>query len=257
MAIDLEGKRLIVTGGARGIGAAAVVALAEAGATLVSLDVLDEPGENLIREHGLEQSVSYLKCDVTDRAAVNAAFDAAAATIGGIDGVVHIAGVERSVPAEDIDDALWDLMLDVNARGTMIVNQAAFRHLKANGGAIVNFASSAGMNGMPKAAAYAASKGAVLAWTRTVAVEWARYDIRVNAVAPGMWTPMYDEFRARLDPAALAKHDEISAQRIPLGGKLGDPQRDMAPVLVFLMSDAARFITAQTLCVDGGMLMTR
>jgi NAD(P)-dependent dehydrogenase (short-subunit alcohol dehydrogenase family) len=107
---------------------------------------------------------------------------------------------------------------------------------------------------MPGGAHYSASKGAVLAWSRTVAQEWARYNITVNAVAPGIWTLMYEAHRAVMTPEQLAAHDKVMAQAVLIGGKLGDPMRDLAPVITFLVSDGARFITGQTLPVDGGML---
>ncbi|MDB5971412.1 MAG: family oxidoreductase [Hydrocarboniphaga sp.] len=158
-------------------------------------------------------------------------------------------------PAENITEAHWDRMLNINAKGTMFTNQAAFRHLKTKGGHIVNFGSAAGVIGMPGGAAYSASKGAVTSWTRTVAKKWARYNIRVNAVAPGMWTPMYDKHRAQMTPEELKVHDAMLAVMIPLGGKFGNPDTDLAPMLLFLVSDGARFITGQTLAVDGGVLI--
>ena len=114
--------------------------------------------------------------------------------------------------------------------------------------------SAAGLSGC---AHYAASKGAVLGWTRTIAQEWGRYGITANCVAPGIWTAMYQKTRDGMTPEQLALHDAGMAQMIPLGGRLGDPDRDMAPVLLFLVSDAARFITGQTLPVDGGMVPSR
>lgn len=146
-------------------------------------------------------------------------------------------------------------MFDVNARGTLHTNQAAFPHLREHGGRILNFASAAGVMGLPGCAHYSAAKAAVLGWSRTIAKEWAGYGITVNALAPGMWTPMYEAHRARLDAQQLKAHDEMMARAIPLGGRLGDPDRDMAPVLVFLLSDGARFITGQTLAVDGGLMI--
>lgn len=119
-------------------------------------------------------------------------------------------------------------------------------------GRIINFSSSAGIAGNADAGAYSASKGAVLAWTRVIATEWARHGIRANAVVPAISTPMYDYRRAQLGPEALAARDEATARRILLGGKLGDADLDFAPVMVFLASDGARFITGQTLPVDGG-----
>jgi len=158
-------------------------------------------------------------------------------------------------PADAVTDEVWSYALDVNARGTMYTNQAAFPHLRVGGGGIVNFASSTGVHGMVDGGHYAASKGAVLAWARSIAKEWGRHGIRANAVTPVISTPMYKTYRARLAPEALAEHDAEIARRIPLGGKFGDPDIDMAPVIVFLVSDASRFITGQTLAVDGGWLI--
>jgi NAD(P)-dependent dehydrogenase (short-subunit alcohol dehydrogenase family) len=94
-----------------------------------------------------------------------------------------------------------------------------------------------------------------MAWTRTVAQEWARYGITVNSVVPAIWTPMYDRHRARMRDDERTMHDLAMAHVIPLGGKLGDPDHDMAPVMVFLASDASRFMTGQAIVVDGGMVM--
>jgi NAD(P)-dependent dehydrogenase (short-subunit alcohol dehydrogenase family) len=200
-------------------------------------------------------SARYLHCDVSQREPVQQAFDAAVKQLGGLDALINVAGVERKAPAEDISQGDWDLMFDVNARGALNTNQAAFKHLRERGGRIVNFASAAGVMGVPGLAHYSAAKAAVLGWTRTAAKEWGKHGITVNAVAPGMWTPMYEHFRARLDAAQLKAHDTMMAGQIPLGGRLGDPDRDMAPVLVFLVSDGARFITGQTLAVDGGLMI--
>lgn len=249
----LQGKRIIVTGSARGIGASALRAFTNAGARVASLDVADEAG--LAGAAALGSAVRYIRCDVSRRAEVKEAFAAATDWLGGLDALVNIAGVERAAPAEAIDEADWDLMFDVNARGTLNTNQAAFPFLRERGGRILNFASAAGVMGLPGCAHYSAAKAAVLGWTRTVAKEWARYSITVNALAPGMWTPMYEAHRSRMNADELVAHDAMMAKAIPLGGKLGDPDRDMAPVLVFLVGDGARFITGQTLAVDGGLMI--
>jgi 2-hydroxycyclohexanecarboxyl-CoA dehydrogenase len=251
---ELEGKRIIVTGGASGMGAATVRAFARAGADVASLDIADEAGTAVADAATVTGpgKVHYHHCDVSDRGEVVTAFADAVAGMGGLDALVHAAGLERNAPAEEITDDDWHLMLDVNAGGTFVTNQAAFPHLREHGGRIVNFGSGAGVRGMPGGAHYSASKGAVLAWSRTIAVEWAKYGITVNAMVPAIWTPMYQAHRDRLDPQELAAHDARMAVSVPLGGKLGDPDEDFAPVLVFLVSDAARFITGQTVCVDGG-----
>lgn len=250
----LAGKKIIVTGAARGIGASAAYALAAAGATVTGLDLAGGPSESLAAVSG---SLIYGVCDVSSRVSTVAAVDQAVADMGGLDVLIHVAGIQRYTPAEAITDEEWDLVLGVNAKGTMIANQAAFSHLKDKGGKIVNFASAAGAAGLRGCAHYAASKGAVLAWTRTVAQEWGPHGVSVNAIAPGMWTPMYDSTRAGMSPEQLEAHDRMMAMMIPLSGRLGDPDTDMAPVLVFLASDASRFITGQTLAVDGGLLMVR
>ena len=128
----------------------------------------------------------------------------------------------------------------------MLTNQAACRAMRVAGGRIINFGSDAGLGPYPNGAHYSASKGAVMAWTRTVAVEWARFGITVNSVVPAIWTPMYDEHRARMTPDELGQHDAVMRLRVPLGGRLGDPDADLGPVMVFLASDDARFITARS-----------
>lgn len=255
--MELKGKRLIVTGTAGGIGASVLRGLAAAGAQVAALDVNDAAGEEQASRANAAGpgAARYFHCDVRLRGEVDAAFGAAAAWLGGLDGLVNIAGIERAAPAESILDADWDLMFDVNARGTMNTNQAAFPYLREGGGRILNFGSAAGVMGLPGCAHYSAAKAAVLGWTRTVAKEWGRHGISVNAAAPGMWTPMYEAHRARMDAQALAAHDAMMAGLIPLGGRLGDPDRDMTPFVVFMMSDGARFITGQTLAVDGGLMI--
>jgi 3-oxoacyl-[acyl-carrier protein] reductase len=127
----------------------------------------------------------------------------------------------------------------------------------AGGGAIVNFGSEAGFTAEPNNAVYGATKGAVHTWTRSVAREWGPAGVRVNAVLPYMVTPMYQAFRDAMTPEDLARHDEETAQQIPLGGKFGDATKDLAPVMVFLASDDSHFITGQLIPVDGGLVSVR
>jgi NAD(P)-dependent dehydrogenase (short-subunit alcohol dehydrogenase family) len=257
---SLEGRRVVVTGGARGMAAAGVRAFVREGAAVVVLDVLDDLGAQVVAEATAAGSgtASYLHCDISDRNAVEAAFAAAAERLGGLDGLVHAAAIERAAPAEEITDAEWQRVLDVNLTGTFLTNQAAFPYLKANGGGrIVNYASGAALYPYQRGAHYSASKAGVISWTRTIAHEWGKYGIAAVAVNPSIWTPMYQEFRDRLSPDELVEHDRKKAEQIPLGGRLGDPDRDMAPVLVFLLGDGARFITGQIISVDGGMVPLR
>jgi NAD(P)-dependent dehydrogenase (short-subunit alcohol dehydrogenase family) len=250
---ELEGRGIVVTGGASGMGAGLVRALVRAGAEVVSLDLAAQEGAAVATAAGAR----FLRCDVADEASVDEAVAAAAAHLGRLDVLVHAAGVAPGAPAAETELALWHRAMDVNATGTFLTNRAAFRHLRERGGRILNFASGAGVNGYPGKAAYAASKGAVLAWTRSVAVEWAPYGITVNAIAPAIRTPMYEATRRSMTGEQLAAHDAALAGRLPLGGQLGDIERDLVPVLVFLAGDGARFMTGQVFAVDGGMLMVR
>ena len=249
----LRGKRIVVTGGASGIAAATVRAYAREGATVWSLDLADEKGRAVAAEAG--GAVTYRHCDIGKRDEVNAVVDEAAKAMGGLDVLANVAAVERGTPAEDIPDQEWDLIFDVNVKGTLYTNQAAFRHLQQGGGRIINFGSGAGIRGQAGSAHYSASKGAVMAWTRTVAQEWAKYKITVNSVVPAIWTPMYDAWRSRMSDQERMMHDMAMQHVVLLGGKLGDPDRDMAPVMVFLASDASHFMTGQCFSVDGGMIM--
>ena len=249
----LRDRRIVVTGGASGIAAATVRAYAREGARVFSLDLNDEAGHRVAAEAG--ERVTFARCDVSRRDEVFATIDRAADAMGGLDVLANVAGVERGTPAEDIPDDEWEFVFAVNVKGTLYTNQAAFRHMKADGGRIINFGSGAAIRGQRGSAHYSAAKAAVMAWTRTVAQEWARYAITVNAVVPAIWTPMYDAHRARMSEEQRAIHDMTMQYVIPLGGRLGDPDRDIAPVMVFLASDAARFITGQAIAVDGGMIM--
>lgn len=249
----LAGRRIIVTGGASGIAAATVRAYAREGARVASLDVNDAAGREVVAAVG--PNATYYHCDVSRRAEVTAVVDRAVAAMDGLDVLANVAGVERGTPAEDIPDEEWDLIFDVHARGTMLTNQAAFRHMRAHGGRIINFGSGAAIRGQRGSAHYSAAKAAVMAWTRTVAQEWARYGITVNTVVPAIWTPMYDAHRARMSAEELAIHDLTMQHVVPLGGRLGDPDRDLAPVMLFLAGDGPRFMTGQAFVVDGGMVM--
>lgn len=254
--MQLQDKRIIVTGGARGIGAAVVKAYVAEGARVVVLDL--NPAEDIAVAGQMKGSGQawFQQCDIAESASVHTAFAAAAAQLGGLDVLVHAAAIAPNAMADSITLDEWERVFAVNTRGTFLTNRAAFELMKSQGsGRIINFGSGAGVKGQPGKAHYAASKGAVLAWTRTVAQEWGPLGITVNAVAPAIWTPMYEATRASMSPEQLKLHDAQMAQRIPLGGKLGSTEHDLAPVLVFLAGDGARFITGQTLPVDGGMLM--
>jgi NAD(P)-dependent dehydrogenase (short-subunit alcohol dehydrogenase family) len=232
------------------MGAGLVRGLPALGARVVSLDVAAEQGAAVADS----VSVPFVAADLTEEAEVQRAVDEAAERLGGVDVLIHAAGVAPAAPAETTPLALWRQVMDVNATSTFLTNQAVFPHLREHGGAILNFASAAGIKGLPRKSAYSASKGAVLAWTRTVAREWGRYGITVNAIVPAIWTPMFDRTRSELDAEQLADLDEQLARTIPIGGRLGRIEEDFVPFIAFYASVGAGFVTGQALAVDGGQL---
>ncbi|MBP9034954.1 MAG: SDR family oxidoreductase [Pseudomonadales bacterium] len=243
----LEGKRIIVTGGAGGIGNAAVRLFAAEGARVAC--TWNHSGPEV------PAGVDTARCNIADKTEVNRVFDRFAAALGGLDVLVHAAGRHGSQAAELVGEPDWDAMFDLNGKATVWTNQAALLHMREHGGSIVNMGSVEGVRGFAGNAVYAASRGAVMAWTRSVALEWGRHGVRVNCVAPAIHTDIFERQRQHMDAATLAMVDAHLAAAIPLGGRMGDPLRDLAPVLVFLASDDSRFITGQTLAVDGGLMM--
>jgi NAD(P)-dependent dehydrogenase (short-subunit alcohol dehydrogenase family) len=255
----LNGKKFIVTGGSYGIGSNVVKGLVAQGARVASLArsvELGEKGADELTAMGPGRA-KFFRCDISDRSQVKQAFAAAVDYLEGLDGLVNVAGVEaQSTPEEESDDQ-WDWTMGINAKGTFITNQEAFPFLKEKGGGIINFGSGAGLVGMPDAPAYAASKGAVVAWSRSIAAAWGRHAITVNVVCPAIVSPMYRHFRETCDPDLLRIHDEAMARSILIGGQLGDADRDLVPMVLFLLDDGGRFVTGQTINVDGGLIMSR
>ena len=243
----LAGKRIIVTGGAGGIGNAAVRLFSAEGAQVACTWHGTRPE--------LPAGVRAHRCNIADRAEVHASFDAMVAELGGLDALVHAAGLHGSTPAELVTDADWDRLFDANGKGTVWTNQAAYRHLKAGGGSIVNMGSVEGIRGFAGNAVYAASRGAVMAWTRSAALEWGKQHVRVNCVAPAIATDIFRRQCEAMPPDMLAAVQADLQRRIPIDGTLGDPLRDLAPVLLFLVGEDSRFITGQTIAVDGGLMM--
>lgn len=256
--MKLKGKRFIVTGSATGMGAATTAAFVREGAEVVGF--YRNRGHEALAERLRDEpgSVSFARVDVSELGEVIPAVAAAVEKLGGLDGLVHAAAVSPTTAAEEIGIEQLMEVLRVNVGGTMLTNQAVLPFLKANGGGrILNFASSTGATGSAIKADYAASKGAVLAWSRSIASAWAKYQVTVNMICPVISTDMYQATRDAMTPDQLAAHDASLATAIPLGGRFGDPDRDFAPVAVFLASDGARFMTGQMFAVDGGVLMVR
>jgi NAD(P)-dependent dehydrogenase (short-subunit alcohol dehydrogenase family) len=256
--MGLSNKKIIVTGSAQGIGASALRAFVAAGATVTAMDVDIAQGEAAAAAASASGpgSASFVRCDVSDRNNVDAAFNSAVARMGGLDVLAHIAGVHRHATTHDVPDETLAWLFNINVNGTIYTNGAAYRHMP-KGGSIINFGSESGLTAEINNAVYGASKAAVHAWTRSVAREWGQRGIRLNAVLPYMVTPMYERFREALSEEDLAAHDKATAEQIPLGGKFGNADIDLAPVLVFLAGDGSRFITGQLIPVDGGLISVR
>jgi 2-deoxy-D-gluconate 3-dehydrogenase len=247
--IDLEGKRALVTGASRGIGRAIAQAYAAAGADVA---VLARDGERLAEVAALVENEGrkavVLVGDVTDRASVALAVATAWEALGGLDVVVNNAGGNSfSRPFLETREDGWQKVLRLNLDSTTNVCREAGPRLLAQGsGAVVNIASVAGLAAWPNMAHYGVAKAAVLSLTRTLAVEWARAGVRVNALVPGWVATDLTEF-ARTDEAIGAGF----LARVPMG-RWARPE-EMAGPAVFLASDAASFMTGQALVVDGGL----
>lgn len=258
--MELMGKRIFVTGGAQGIGAALVRAFVSAGADVAVMDLQEDRGTASAQAATAQGPgrATFFKIDVSNRADVDAVFARASSDLGGVDVLVNVAGIQTFVSLEDVDEAAYRRLFDVNVLGTFNTNGSAFKIMRENGGGnIINFGSEAGLTSEPDNAVYGATKGAVHTWTRSAARQWGPHGVRVNAVLPYVVTPMYENFRATMSDEDLRKHDEKVKEEIPLGGKFGDADIDLAPVVVFLASDATRYVTGQLFPVDGGLVSVR
>jgi 3-oxoacyl-[acyl-carrier protein] reductase len=246
----LQGRKILVTGAATGIGAAAVRVLTEAGAAVAATYHQTPPPADL--------AATWLQCDARDGDAVTAMVQQAAEQLRGLDVLVNAAGLWQAGIPGYIDADQISFLLDTNIKTTILTNQAAYAVMKdqdPKGGRIINFGSSEAVMGSPISAVYAATKGAVQAWTRSAAKAWAADHVTVNALAPAVQTPGADRLREFLGPQAAALIDQQMKMMIPLGGALGEPARDVGPMLVFLAGPGSGFITGQLLAVDGGLMM--
>jgi glucose 1-dehydrogenase len=242
----LDGRVVVITGGSQGIGEACARLLAADGARIALWDVDDARGQALAAELG----AVYAHCNVASKAEVDAALASTVATLGRVDGLVSNAGIFKAAPFLDITEADWDAVLDVNLKGSFLVGQAVARQMvkQGQGGAIVNMSSVNGRLAIPSIASYNASKGGVDQLTRVMALSLAEHRIRVNGVAPGT-------IATELAAKAVLTSEEAKARimsRTPMK-RLGEPG-EIASVVAMLLSDAASYMTGETVLVDGGRM---
>lgn len=248
MQIDLSQQVVVVTGAGRGIGRAIAQAFTEEGATVVALDV-SEPLLEALRADGA--AALCLRCDVSDPAEAEAAVAEVLERYGRLDVLVNNAGINAEGPLESFDPQLWDRVFSVNVRGVFVMCQAVIPAMKHQRfGRIVNAASFAAILPSVGAAAYGASKAAVVQMTRVLASELGPWDITVNAYAPGMIPGEMNSFAALDENAAATTLDQLSLRR------WGEAE-DVAKVCLFLASDLSSYTTGALLDVSGGKFATQ
>ncbi|MCU1513374.1 MAG: 3-oxoacyl-[acyl-carrier protein] reductase [Microbacteriaceae bacterium] len=241
----LAGKRIVVVGGARGIGGEIARRFSSEGATLSILDRLADEGSR----HAKEIGAAFLEVDLLDPVEAQAATEAAVAGLGGVDILVNSAGILRLGPLLEMTVADWNQIFAINTRAMLTTMQVAARSMIAagNGGKIINIASMAAKKGGANEGAYAASKAAVVALTRAAALEWGCHGITANSLCPGyVLTEMGAATRTEEDVRTWATYSPL--------GRLGETA-DVAGVALFLASPDADYLTGQAINVTGGMVM--
>lgn len=246
----LTGRRVLVTGGARGLGYAFAQAIAQAGARVVIADVLAGRVQEAACElSGMGLDVTGVSLDLASPDSIGTCIERAVKRLGGLDGLVNNASITNSggKSCEELDIETWDQVMQVNVRGTWLMTRGALPALRESGrGAVINLASDTPLWGAPNLLAYVASKGAVIAMTRSLARELGKANITVNAIAPGLVlveaTAYVPEARHRL----YTEQRAIQRPQLP---------EDVSGAVLFALSDLSRFITGQTLPVNGGFVM--
>jgi len=254
----LEGKVAVVTGGARGVGAAIVERYVGEGAAVAIADRVIDPAEQLAKDLGARAFAVPL--DVTDQASIDAMVATVVRRTGGIDILVNNAAVFDLAPVVEVTEKSWDLLFSVNVKGLFFTLQAVARRMivQGRGGKIINMASQAGRRGEALVSTYCATKAAVISLTQSAGLDLIKHRINVNAIAPGvvdtpMWTEV-DALFARYEGRPLGEKKRLVGGAVPYG-RMGRPE-DHAGAAVFLASTDADYVVAQTLNVDGGNWMS-
>lgn len=247
--LDLSGRVAVVIGGTSGIGRALAHGLAEAGADVVASSRRLEQVESTAAEiEGFGRKTVRCISDVADRDSLKTLLDQTVAELGKVDILVNSAGITKRTPTLDVSDEEWESIIETNLTGTLRGCQIFGRHMIENGyGRIINIASLSTFVSLYEVAAYAASKSAVASLTKSLAIEWAKKGVNVNAIAPGV-------FRTALNTKLLdeSPRGQEFLTRTPMG-RFGNVE-ELAGAAVFLASEAASFVTGEVLVVDGGFL---
>ena len=246
-----DGKTIVVTGGALGIGRAAVEIFVERGASVLMIDWDDVAGAELEASVNENGKCIFRKADVSKHDAVQSAIEDAFESFGSIDSLVVSAGIQRYGTALTTDDAQWDEVLGVNLRGAWNAARAALPYIQKQGGSIVNVSSVQALASQQNVLAYTVSKHGLIGLTRSMAMDFARDGVRVNAVCPGtVDTPML-KWAASLDPDPNSVYDACNAMH-PLG-RIAQPS-EIAEVVAFLAHESSSFVTGSVWTADGGLL---
>jgi len=258
----LQGKHALLTGAAGGIGLAVAGAYAREGALCTVADIGKAPSAALSELMAkYPDAVQYVPTDVTRSADIDALIVAAQSCFGAITTLYNNAAIFDMAPLLESDEAMYDKIFAVNVKGAFFIMQKVLAHMVASqvkGGSVINMASQAGRRGESLVSHYCASKAAVISYTQSAALAMAPHKIRVNGIAPGVIaTPMWahvDALFAKYENLPLGEKKKRVGEAVPLG-YMGDPT-DICGAAVFLASDEASYITAQTLNVDGGNVMS-
>ncbi|AOY43112.1 MULTISPECIES: SDR family NAD(P)-dependent oxidoreductase [Psychrobacter] len=252
IASDVTGKRILITGGASGIGAASALLLASRGAKVVIGDMAEKMGESVAQQgRDAGNSIVFKKVDVTSGDEVRALFDFAVETLGGLDVVVNNAGIDhKPSPMHELSDEDFDRNIAVNLKGVWHCMRAAVNCMIPNGGGhVINVASIAGLRSAPMLSAYSAAKHGVMGLTKSAAHEYARANIRFNAVCPSFIdTPMVRNTMAAMNERA----QQATVKASPLR-RLGEVD-EVSAAIAWLASDESSFMNGHAFTLDGGML---